>query len=127
MTEHTLTLKRQTGNKAEACAKDYLLSQGLSFVQANYLCKTGEIDLIMKQQDTLVFVEVRYKKSSEHGSPIESITYPKQQRVLKAAEYYLLENDLSDHFCRFDVVGITGEGKQMQIEWIKDAFGVAGW
>lgn len=125
MKEQKLTLKKQVGQAAEHFARDYLVSKGLSFVQSNFYCKQGEIDLIMKERDSLVFVEVRYRSSSAFGSAAESVTYPKQQKVLRAAEYYLMQHRIPNHFCRFDVIGIAGN--QKEVEWIKDAFGADGW
>lgn len=109
------------GLAAEETARQYLTAQGLKWVESNYRCKLGEIDLIMRDKDYLVFVEVRKRASSAYGSAIESITYGKQQKLLKTASLYLLTHKLNDRVkARFDVVSI--EGKKPELIWIKDAF-----
>src|SRR5690606_14827723 len=119
--------KKHIGNQAENTAKQYLIEHGMTYIQSNYACKTGEIDLIMKDNDTLVFREVRYRRSPDYGSAAETVTHTKQQKVIRATEYYLLEHDMTNHFCRFDIVGISGQLNQPKFEWIKDAFGGPGW
>ena len=108
------------GQSAEHRAMQHLQQQGLKLLTTNYRCKRGEIDLIMQDIDTLVFVEVRYRKSDAFGSAVETVDTSKQNKLIAAAYHYLLENRKSSP-CRFDVVGITGE-RRPQIEWIKDAF-----
>ncbi len=116
MAEHLLK-----GKHAEELARQHLEQQGLRLLETNYRCKLGEIDLIMQDCKTLVFIEVRYRKSSTFGSAIESVTTSKQNRLVAAARHYL-QNNRSNAACRFDVVGITGQNTA-KIEWIKDAFG----
>ncbi|MEH6447670.1 MAG: YraN family protein [Oleispira sp.] len=114
------TEKRIKGDDKERLAEDYLAAKGFILIERNFLCKSGEIDLIMKDQDYWVFIEVRYRKNKEFGGALASITAGKQKKLRRAAEYYLLQ-----HFgntpppCRFDVVGIEG---QDEIMWIKNAF-----
>lgn len=85
----------------------------------NYHCKGGEIDLIMQQQRALVFVEVRFRKSAAFGSAAASVTRSKQQKIITAAQHFLMDNSkLANLPCRFDVVAITAG----QIEWIENAF-----
>lgn len=106
--------QRNVGKIAEIQALDYLIKQGLVLIQQNFTSRFGEIDLIMKDQDTIVFVEVRQRTSTTIA--IESINYFKQQKLLKAAKYYLLRkgNDIS---CRFDAVAISNIG---EIKWLKN-------
>lgn len=104
----------------ERKAQQYLQGQGLKFVQRNFRVKGGEIDLIMRDVDTLVFVEVRYRRSSEYGSAKASITQSKQWRVRKAATLYLQRHYKQLPTCRFDAVCIDGD--KPQIQWIKSAF-----
>ena len=106
------------GGQAELKAHDYLLKRGLAPICRNYRCKHGELDLVMSDQHTLVFVEVRYRKSDSFGSAVESVTAAKQARIIAAAQHYLSKNK-QDSQVRFDVVGISGTGK---IDWIKNAF-----
>lgn len=112
------------GNAAESQALAYLQAQGLLLVQRNFRCRSGELDLIMRDAETLVFVEVRSRRSVQYGSPAESVTPAKQRKLLSAAAAYLQRQAL-DLPCRFDVVAIlkSKSAPQLHIEWIKDAFG----
>jgi len=119
------SFKRRIGNKAEALALDHLKQQGLSLIEQNYLTKLGEIDIIMldKITDTLVFVEVRYRKNTSHGTSIETVTHSKQQKLIRAAQQYLQKHPTYQHFlCRFDVVGVESDLKYPTITWIQSAF-----
>lgn len=98
----------------------YLLARGLRLVERNYRGRGGEIDLIMRERETLVFIEVRYRRSGRYGSAAETVTSGKQQRLLATAARYLQRHRL-DLPCRFDVVGISGAQLEA-IEWIRDAF-----
>lgn len=82
----------------------------------------GEIDLIMQDGDTLIFVEVRYRNNLSYGGPLESVTYSKQQKILKTAQYFIMKHAQYQH-CnyRFDIVGISQQGQS--IEWLSHAFG----
>jgi len=114
---------RQIGRFVEQNVCDYLLQQGLKLITQNYSCELGEIDLIMQDQDTRVFIEVRYRGHGEHGNALESVTYKKQRKIIRTAHYYLLENNLLDQIpCRFDV--IAWDKNPAKIQWIKDAFWV---
>ena len=115
-----LTIK--LGNKAEAIAKNYLISNGLTLIEQQYNCRYGELDLIMKDKAYLVFIEVRYRKNDLYGGAIESIDHRKQSKLRKTAEHYLLQNQLSDRACRFDVVCLNGDLTNPVIEWLCDAF-----
>lgn len=111
----------ESGSKAEELAKQHLEQQGLVTLIQNFRCRRGEIDLIMQQGKTLVFVEVRYRKSAAFGSPAETVTKSKQRKIITAANYYLTGSGQHDIGCRFDVVAITGQ-HPAKIEWITDAF-----
>lgn len=114
------------GQQTEQLALNFLQKQGLSFVAQNYRCRQGEIDLIMHDKSTLVFVEVRYRKTATYGNSAESITLKKQQKIIFAAQHYLCQAKFSSTpACRFDVVAIypSGETKSsLQFDWIKNAF-----
>ncbi|MGD8932981.1 MAG: YraN family protein, partial [Chromatiales bacterium] len=116
-----MAMHLQTGKQAEERAREHLERRGLRLLERNYRCRQGEIDLIMLQGDTLVFIEVRYRKSSAFGSAVETVTAQKQARLLAAARHYLQAKRASLP-CRFDVVGITGQAPGAHIEWISDAF-----
>jgi putative endonuclease len=110
-----------TGSDAERCAEVFLKQHRLVLLQRNYRCRSGEIDLIMRDGTTLVFVEVRMRRSTLFGGAANSITISKQQRILQTARHYLASLR-SEPSCRFDAVLISGcQGEQ--IEWIRDAFG----
>lgn len=119
--------KTSLGNKGERAAEQFLKKQGLYLIERNYRCQRGELDLIMQDEKYCVFVEVRLRKNAAFGSPAETITHSKQQKLIAAAQHYLLAKGLSDKaLCRFDVVSITGNLKHTesnaQIEWHKNAF-----
>jgi putative endonuclease len=109
------------GEQAEALARHYLEAKGLTLIAQNYRCRFGEIDLIMREGKTVVFVEVRLRKSSAFGGALASITGAKQQRILKAAQHYLSEQRGSP-ICRCDVV-LLNDISDAGIEWIQNAFG----
>ncbi len=110
---------REQGMLAEQLALKHLQKQGLSLVTKNYHCRGGEIDLIMEDNNELVFVEVRYRKSIAYGSPIESVTSQKQQRIIHTAQHYLQNNQSLAFSYRFDVVGISFD---QDVKWVKNAF-----
>ena len=113
------------GSYYESMAAKHLQKKGLYELNRNFRHKRGEIDLIMQHADTLVFVEVRYRKQSEFGSAEESITHSKQQRIISTANFYLAQKKLWDMPCRFDVVTIKPSKKPLRdydINWITSAF-----
>lgn len=113
--------RRHKGHAIEQVAESWLSERGLTLVERNFTTKGGEIDLIMWQDDVLVFVEVRYRANTEHGSGAESITHSKIRKLLRTAEFYLQKNfGNTPPFCRFDV--LSGQGEPIEFEWIKNAF-----
>jgi putative endonuclease len=114
----------QQGYHAENYVCHYLQKAGLILLTRNFRCKMGEIDLIMRDDETIIFVEVRYRKSIAYGTAIESISAAKQKRLQRTADFYLQQYDRAQkYFWRFDWVGAspgirTGEYK---LEWIKNA------
>ena len=106
------------GEKSEQQACHYLLAQGLQLIEKNFQCKQGELDLIMRDDKTIVIVEVRYRQSNKYGGALESITKKKQSRIIASTEYYLLKNKINSPI-RFDVVAMSGD---RDINWIKNAF-----
>jgi putative endonuclease len=107
------------GSQAEERALQFLLSQGLRLKQRNYHCRMGEIDLILLDGNSLVFVEVRMRSSRTFGGAAESITARKQARIIAAARHYLAKQTVTPA-CRFDAVLIEGNDA---MQWVKDAFG----
>lgn len=110
-----------TGKQAETAACQYLKKQGLAILTTNYSCRIGEIDIIARDKNSLVFIEVRFRKNSSHGSGLESVTYRKQQKIRRTAQLYLLQEKLTDKIpVRFDVIGVSGQ--PLEFEWIRNAF-----
>lgn len=114
---------RFIGKKSEDLAEAFLRKHGCIILAKNFRCKFGEIDIIARQGQETVFVEVKSRSNSNYGFPQESVTKAKQDKIRKVALYYLKVNSLMDRNCRFDVVCIylSPEGRE-KIEWIKDAF-----
>lgn len=111
---------QQIGQAAEELACQYLQKQGLKILERNYRCRMGEIDLIMQDDEDLIFIEVRYRQNNHYGNGAETVTLAKQNKVIKAANYYLQKQKFNDRIaCRFDVVALTFSD---QVEWIKNAF-----
>ncbi|UYI47523.1 YraN family protein [Vibrio natriegens] len=113
--------KRQIGNQYETLAKQYLLRQGLRFVEQNFLTKVGEIDLIFQQGETIVFVEVKYRNNDRFGSAAEMVTHAKMRKLIKTANIWLSRQKQSVHTIdyRFDVIAIQDSGRD--INWIQNA------
>ncbi len=107
------------GTAAETIAADYLLKQGLSLITRNYSCRFGEIDLIMQDSKTTVFVEVRLRSNSTFGGAGMSITKSKQEKLSRTAEHYLQQH--GNVACRFDAI-LMNKANVAHIEWIKNAF-----
>lgn len=108
------------GIESERLAADYLQRQGLVLLNSNYSCRFGEIDLVMREGNTLVFVEVRQRSTDRFGGAAMSITQAKQKKISLTAQSYLQKH--GDSACRFDVVLIDGS---QQIEWLRNAFEAA--
>lgn len=118
-----LIMTRELGQLGEELAVDLLKAKGYIILERNFRCKLGEIDIIARDKDTLVFLEVRSKSSSGFGVPQESVNYKKQRTIRRVAEYYLIKNKLQNDFCRFDVIAVTWQNNSTpKIEIIKDAF-----
>lgn len=119
LTKQSSSNTSDQGRVYERRAETHLVKQGLKLLLRNYSCKHGEIDLVMRDADTLVFVEVRFRKHSQFGGAVASITPSKQEKVRRSAEHYLVSKRLYEkHPVRFDVVALS----EKQCEWIKGAF-----
>lgn len=113
---------RQQGLDAETRVLDYLQRQGLRPLARNVRSPRGEIDLIMEEDNFIVFVEVRLRTRSDFGSGAESVTRRKQEKLIATAAYYLQQNkSLAKRPARFDVVSVNHQDK---MDWIKNAFEV---
>ena len=111
------TSRQTAGAAGEARALAHLQQHGMVLVQQNFLCKVGEIDLVMREGQTIVFVEVRSRTDARHGSAAESVTPTKQRRLLLTAQRYLQRYRLPPA-CRFDVVAIDGD----VLNWLRNVF-----
>lgn len=113
------TNKKRIGDQKEQLAKAYLVQHQLRFIEQNFHCKWGEIDLIFQDptSNQLVFVEVRYRSSKQYGGAAASITPAKQQKIKKSALFYLSQRKIEPNL-RFDVIAIDGN----EINWIQNAF-----
>lgn len=111
--------RRKEGAYYENLVAEYLKTQGYEILEKNYRCRIGEIDLIAKEGETLVFVEVKYRRDDKMGDPKEAVDQKKQKKISMTASYYLMrECGRMDIPCRFDVAVVLGD----QIEVVKNAF-----
>ncbi len=112
------------GSFYEQMAKQYLEANGLVLIEQNYRTRRGEIDLIMRDKDTLVFIEVRYRNLKSRVTPEESMTMSKRKRILRCAQKYLTAKSAWNKDCRFDFIGIQPNAlsQQFEINWIRSAF-----
>ena len=109
----------RAGIEAEDLALSHLQRNGLRLKTRNYTCRLGEIDLVMMDGETLVFVEVRQRSHRAFGGAAESITARKRDKLIATARHFLAHQARMPP-CRFDAVLVDGDGR---IEWIRDAFG----
>ena len=110
------------GRAAEAAALVHLKRQGLKLVTRNYRTPYGEIDLIMQDAGTLVFVEVRFRRNPRFGSPAETVGAQKQHKLRASAEHYLQADGDCNRPCRFDIVSVSGDPTAPTIDWFTNAF-----
>ena len=117
-----MNLRWLRGQSTENRARRRLEQAGLKTLARNYRCRLGEIDLIMKDGDCLVFVEVRFRGKNARAGAKESVDLRKQSKLIATALHYLRQHRERRHWpMRFDVVAVD-EGAQPPLEWIKDAF-----
>ena len=117
---------RDSGTEWERAAERFLKAEGLKLVCRNFHGKVGEIDLVMLDGATLVFVEVRYRSNAAYGSPAATVTAVKQRRVVRAAQRFLqIERRFAARPCRFDVVSVVREQGRPVMKWIRSAFEAA--
>ncbi len=103
--------KRTIGGRYEKAACIYLQKKGYRLREANFRIRSGEIDLIMEDGSTIVFVEVKYRRGNGYGSGEEHVDRRKQKTIADVAAYYLLRHGLCECYCRFDVVSVNGKGE----------------
>ncbi len=113
------------GKQAEQKACQFLQSQGLELLEQNYRCFQGEIDLIMQDKHSIVFVEVRWRSRVDYGTALESVNTRKQNKLIKAAAHFLQKKKwLYQVNSRFDIIGIHFLSGKSEFEWVKNAFSI---
>ncbi len=112
---------RARGAAIERIAARWLEQQGLTLLGQNQHAKGGELDLVMQDGDTLVFVEVKHRETTRYGHPLETVTAQKQRHLVHAARVYLHRQQLSCP-CRFDILAAIGTPPALTFEWVKAAF-----
>lgn len=112
-------IKKDFGNSGEDIAVQYLKSHGHIILKRNFYCKQGEIDIITKDKNEIVFIEVKSRSNTEYGLPSESVTKQKIQHLYKTAGYFLYKNKMLNEFVRFDVVEILIKSGKFNINHIK--------
>ncbi|MGB0938076.1 MAG: YraN family protein [Colwellia sp.] len=121
---NSLPTTTEVGQLTENIAIKHLQAQGLVLIAKNVHSRLGEIDIVMKQADTWVFVEVKYRKHSHFGGAISAISKSKQKKIKLCAAFYFQQHNLNEYNtpCRFDVVALDGPINQLEITWLENAF-----
>ena len=112
--------RHELGSSAEDRAAAFLTTRGYEIEERNFSCKLGEVDIVARKGDTLVFVEVRSRTNSGRVHPAATVTRRKQQQIVKTAMVYCQDHRITDIMIRFDVVAVMEGGKK--IELIENAF-----
>lgn len=110
------------GKAGQKAAETYLLKKGYSIIDRNFHTRSGELDIVARNEDYIVFVEVKARKGLEYGYPREAVTRTKQKRIIRTALVYLTQNHLTDSNIRFDVVEVLFQHGQAYASHIKNAF-----
>jgi putative endonuclease len=114
--------RRELGRRGEAVAEEFLRTHRYTIVARNYRCRAGEIDLVALDGSVLVFVEVRSRRGTLAGTPLESIDGRKQARVARVAQHFVATRGLHHHDARFDVIGIRFDAEPPAVEHVRAAF-----
>jgi putative endonuclease len=120
-----LNKRQKFGEKGEAIAVRHLKKNGYKIIETNYRNKLGEIDIIAQDKDTIVFAEVKTRRSVQFGNPKQAVTIQKQKKISMVALCYLKATGQSTARARFDVVGVISNRDKPQVEIIKNAFELA--
>lgn len=112
-------IKHIVGKEGEEIALQYLIKNGYMIIKRNFRCRQGEIDIIAKNKDEFVFIEVKTRTNMSYGSPIDSITYYKKKRILKTIKYYSYLNRLENSFIRIDAIQIYIKNNKIYLSHIK--------
>ncbi len=114
--------RHRFGRAIESLVEAHLLEHDCELLARRYARPGGEIDLVVRDGDDVVFVEVKARHSTRYGDPIEAVGARKQRRLARTARRFLREHELCGRRCRFDVVGVVVANGQARIEWLRDAF-----
>ena len=114
--------RKKVGAQGEDRAAKYLSAHGYRIIEKNWRCRLGEIDLVVKEADTLVFCEVKTRSNQSFGHPLEAITASKIEKLRRLGEAYMQAAAKTDVALRFDVISIIENGENSRLEHIKDAF-----
>lgn len=115
--------RQRQGREAEATARSWLEAKGLVLVAANYHCRYGELDLVMKDRTMLVFVEVRERAASRFGGAAASVTRAKQEKIIATAQHFLQHRpEFRQWPARFDVLALDRKNTDVEIQWLQAAF-----
>jgi putative endonuclease len=118
-------MRMRTGKRGEALAAAHLVEAGYRIVECNYRCLFGEIDIVAEEGETIVFVEVKSRRSGTYGDPQLAVGHDKQKKISRIAMQYLAEGGLQNRSARFDVVAVKFLPEGHKIELIRDAFELA--
>jgi putative endonuclease len=114
--------RKRAGNYGEAAAAGLLRAKGYEILNQNFRAFGGEIDIVAKDGDYIVFVEVKYRRQLDYGRPLEAVTRKKRRLLIRAAYGYLAQKGCSDENCRFDIIEVFGR-EMLHINHIENAFG----
>jgi putative endonuclease len=118
-----MSLSQIKGLYYEKLALKYLKKQGLKFLENNFHSRLGEIDLVMRDKDSIVFIEVRFRENTAFGDGLDTVNKRKQHKLIKTAQLYLIHKGLYEKVpARFDVISISGGKLKPELSWVKNAF-----
>ncbi len=117
-------MRKKVGDEGESFAEKYLRKRGYKILERNYRTPIGEIDIVAKDGEYTVFIEVKTRQSLQYGAPIDAVDRRKRERIRRLALLYLKHKKIDDSPVRFDVVGLTVRNGNYEVELIKDAFEV---
>ena len=120
-------MSRAKGQEYEDLAAAYLEKQGLTILERNYHCRQGELDIIAKNKQFVIFIEVKYRKNNRYGEPFAFVDIRKQRRMIHTALHYCQYKGIGEKYpMRFDVVSIQTKDTQFDIQWLENAFTTDG-
>ena len=112
----------EVGSYGQKLAERYISDEGFHIIERNFRCRSGEIDLVARDGDYIVFIEVKYRRSLEYGYPCEAVGYHKQRHIKRVAQYYIMIKNLNNQDFRFDILEIIDNAENPEINLIKNAF-----